>query len=213
MGMRSTPEDSPVKIHTLAYGLGYHSVGRICRPGFDLCQWYCEKLASDSTQFMPGVTMTPTQIQELLTENALFSGLEHEHLKFLSTHAAENSFPQDQVFARQGEHADYFLLLLEGELVVEVPAITGPRLEVTRLGQGQVFGWSWLIDPYKWHFNARAAKPIRAIQFDGQAILAHCDEDPAFGYALFRRFSMLMGQRLEVAQRQMMDQWSPPGFA
>lgn len=157
--------------------------------------------------------MNQSQVQEFLAGHALFTGLEATHLEFLAAHAAEKSFDQGQVLARQGEHADCFLVLLEGELAVEIPAITGPKLEVTRLGEGQVFGWSWLIEPYKWHFNARAAKPIRALKFDGRAILAHCEADTDFGFALFRRFSMLMGQRLESAQRKMMDQWSPAGFA
>ncbi len=157
--------------------------------------------------------MTPSQIKPLLAGHELFSGLEDAHLQFLADQATEVNYELGQVVARQGEHADCFLLLLEGELAVEIPAITGPKLEVTRLGKGRIFGWSWLIEPYTWHFNARAARAVQALQFDGQAILAHCESDPAFGYALFRRFSMLMGQRLEAAQRKMMDQWSPPGFA
>ena len=157
--------------------------------------------------------MEPSSIQKFLAKHALFSGLEKAHQEFLAAHAAEQSYEQDEVVARQGEHADCFLVLLEGELAVEIPAIVGPKLEVARLGKNKVFGWSWLIEPYKWHFNARAAKPIRALRFDGQALLSHCEEDAAFGYALFRRFSTLMAERLEAAQRQMMDQWSPPGFA
>ena len=160
-----------------------------------------------------GVAMKQSQIQEFLAGHVLFSGLDDAYLEFLATHAEETNYEQGQVVARQGDHADCFLVLMKGELAVEIPAITGPKLEVTRLGKGQVFGWSWLIEPYKWHFNARAAKPINALKFDGQAILAHCEEDSGFGYALFRRFSMLMGHRLEAAQRKMMDQWSPPGFA
>jgi CRP/FNR family transcriptional regulator, cyclic AMP receptor protein len=157
--------------------------------------------------------MNHNQIQEFLASHRLFAGLSDSHLAFLAANATERSHDEDEVVARQGERADRFLLLLEGELVVEIPAITGPKLEVTRLGKGQVFGWSWLIEPYKWHFNARTTRPVTVLDFDGNAILAHCEEDPAFGYALFKRFSALMGQRLEAAQRKMMDQWSPPGFA
>jgi CRP/FNR family transcriptional regulator, cyclic AMP receptor protein len=157
--------------------------------------------------------MNQSEIQNFLSSHELFSGLDQAHLAFLSDHAKEQRFDQGMVIARQGEAADRFLLLLEGELAVEIPAIAGPKLEVTRLGQGQVFGWSWLIEPYKWHFNARTTKPARVLDFDGRAVLAHCEEDPAFGFALFRRFSALMGKRLEAAQLKLMDQWSPPGFA
>jgi CRP/FNR family transcriptional regulator, cyclic AMP receptor protein len=157
--------------------------------------------------------MNTSQIQKFLASQALFSELSPEHLAFLASNAAEETFAEGQVLARQGDRADRFLLVLEGELVVEVPAIAGPKLEITRLGAGQIFGWSWLIEPYTWHFNARSTGPIRVLDFDGPAILRHCEEDPKFGYALFKRFSALMAKRLEAAQRKMMDQWSPAGFA
>jgi len=157
--------------------------------------------------------MNGSEIQKFLAEHELFSGLSDDALAFLGSNAVDESFEAGHVLARQGTAADRFVIVLEGELVVEVPAIAGPALEITRLGPGQVFGWSWLIEPFVWRFHARADSALRVLDFDGRAILRHCDEDPAFGYALFKRFSALMGSRLESAQRKMMDQWSPSGFA
>jgi hypothetical protein len=51
------------------------------------------------------------------------------------------------------------------------------------------------------------------LEFDGSAILARCEEDPKFGYELFKRFAALMSARLDAARQKMMDQWDPPGFA
>lgn len=157
--------------------------------------------------------MEQTEIKKLLAEQSVFSGLTEPHLDILSKHASELSLSPDQQLARQGEAAQSFYLVLEGGLVTEVPAIAGPRLEITRLGPGEVFGWSWLIAPYVWHFNARAAGPTRVLEFDGRALLQRCEADAEFGYPVLRRFSELMARRLDAAQRKMMDQWSPPGFA
>lgn len=157
--------------------------------------------------------MNAEKIREFLAAQPLFSDLEDAQLDFLVSQSAEASFEDGHVLSRHGEAADRFYLVLEGEVSVHVPAIAGPTLEVTRLGAGQIFGWSWLIEPYRWHFSARTVGSSRLLEFDGRAILARCEQDPAFGYALFKRFSALMGQRLEAAQRKMMDQWNPPGFA
>jgi CRP-like cAMP-binding protein len=157
--------------------------------------------------------MNASEIKKFLAEHELFSGLPDEALTFLGDNAVEESFASGEVVARQGSPADRFMIVLDGELVVEVPAIAGPALEITRLGPGQVFGWSWLIEPFEWRFHARASSAIRVLDFNGRAILRHCEQDPVFGYALFKRFSALMGSRLESAQRKMMDQWSPSGFA
>lgn len=157
--------------------------------------------------------MEHDDIKRFLSEQSLFASLDDEHLKRLAGHAREREFESGEIVASQGAAAETFYLILSGTLVVEVPALTGPRLEITRLGAGEVFGWSWLIAPYKWHFHARASGPTRVLEFDGKALLEHCEADPAFGYPLLRRFSELMARRLDAAQRKMMDQWSPAGFA
>lgn len=156
--------------------------------------------------------MTASDIVKKLESTEFFGDLETEHREWLAEHASETRFDDGQLVARHGDTADRFFLVLEGELVVEVPAITGPSLEVTRLGPGKIFGWSWLIEPYRWHFNARAAGATRVLDFDGLAILKRAESEPKFGYALLRRFSALMGTRLESAQQKMMDQWAPDGL-
>lgn len=156
--------------------------------------------------------MDQSEIIELLSGQEFFSELNEQQLAWLAEQAVEREFRTDELVARQGERADRFYLLLEGELGVEVPAIVGPKLEVTQLRPQQIFGWSWLIKPYKWHFNARATEPTRVLDFDGGAILARCEQDHDFGYLLLKRFSSLMAHRLESAQRTMMDQWAPAGL-
>ncbi len=157
--------------------------------------------------------MEHQEIQSILSSHNLFAGLADDHLEILAANASERALGPDEVLARQGSPAESFYLILEGSLVIEVPAIAGPKLEITRLDAGEVFGWSWLIAPYVWHFHARSSGPTRVLEFDGKALLARCDADSTFGYPLLRRFSELMARRLDAAQRKMMDQWSPPGFA
>ncbi len=157
--------------------------------------------------------MQQADIKQLLTDKGVFAGLPEGQLGILAEHARERELAADEVLARQGDSAETFYLVLDGALVIEVPAIAGPRLEITRLAKGEVFGWSWLIAPYEWHFNARASGATRVLEFDGKALLERCEADPEFGYPLLRRFSELMARRLDAAQRKMMDQWSPPGFA
>lgn len=156
--------------------------------------------------------MNREEIARQIDRSDFFGGLDSEYREWLAEHASETRFEDGQIVARHGERADRFYLVIEGELVVEVPALTGPSLEVTRLVPGQIFGWSWLIEPYTWHFNARAAGATRVLDFDGLAILQRAEDEPKFGYALLRRFSALMGTRLEAAQRKMMDQWAPAGL-
>ena len=152
-------------------------------------------------------------IEDYLSTHSFFSGLDDNFMKFLSNSAQGVQIKEDQVLFQQGKPADKFYLLRSGQVSIQVPALVGPTLELQVLGEGQILGWSWLIPPYRWNFQARALQDSDLLEFDGSAILAHCEEDPKFGYELFKRFAALMSKRLDAARQKIMDQWDPPGFA
>lgn len=157
--------------------------------------------------------MTRQSIDDYLNNHPFFSGLDKQSKRFLSEAAAAVQIQQGEVLFQQGGSADKFYLLRSGEISVQVPALIGPALEIQKLKADQILGWSWLIPPYRWNFQALALEDSELIEFDGSIILAHCEEDPAFGYALIKIFAALMSERLDKARQKMMDQWDPPGFA
>ena len=151
--------------------------------------------------------------QEFLAGHEFFAGLNQDFLEFLSEYATEKTVKKGEVLFQQGKTADKFYLLRNGCVSVQVPALVGPPLELQVLGDNQILGWSWLIPPYRWNFVARAVEDTDLLEFDGNALLQRCEQDPKFGYELFKRFTALMSERLEAARQKMMDQWNPPGFA
>ena len=157
--------------------------------------------------------MSNQSIEDYLPTHAFFSGLDDSFMKFLSDSATQLRVKKGDVLFQQGERADKFYLLRNGQMSVQVPALMGPTLEIQTLGEDQILGWSWLIPPYRWNFQARALEDSDLLEFDGSAILARCEEDPKFGYELLKRFAALMSERLDAARQKMMDEWNPPGFA
>jgi len=154
-----------------------------------------------------------SSIEDYLSSHPFFSGLDDGFISFLSDSATKIRVKEGDSLFKQGERADKFYLLRNGQIAIQVPALMGPTLDIQTLGENQILGWSWLISPYRWSFQARAIEDTEVIEFDGSAILARCEQDPAFGYALFKRFAALMSERLDAARQKMMDQWDPPGFA
>lgn len=157
--------------------------------------------------------MSKQSIREDLAGHDFFSDLDAETLDFLASHASERELSEDEVVHRYDSPAEDFFLVREGRITVEVAAIEGPPLELQNLGEGAILGWSWLIPPYRWSFQARAETPGKVLQFDGKAIRERCESDPAFGYEILKRFSRLMSERLQFAREKMMEEWNPPGFA
>jgi CRP-like cAMP-binding protein len=157
--------------------------------------------------------MTNRSIETRIAGSPLFSGLRPAFIEILANHARVRRLAKGETLFRYGEPSDRFYLVESGHVSVEVAAITGPALELQDIGPGAVLGWSWLIAPHTWSFQARAKTAAELLELDGTGILAHCEDDPRFGYDLLKRFAALMSERLHFARRKMMEAWNPPGFA
>jgi CRP-like cAMP-binding protein len=157
--------------------------------------------------------MNKQSIADYLSRHPFFTGMDDQYIEFLADSAVETQIGAGGILFRQGTPADKFYLLRSGQVSIQVPALVGPVLEIQQLGEGQLLGWSWLIAPYMWNFQARVEEDSTFLEFDGRAVLAHCEEDPRFGFELLKRFAALMSERLDAARQKMMDEWNPPGFA
>ena len=62
-----------------------------------------------------------------------------------------------------------------------------------------------MLPPYRWTFDARAVEPTVALMIDAACLRDICDDDPAIGYPLYKRFARLVHDRLVAARLQMID--------
>jgi CRP/FNR family transcriptional regulator, cyclic AMP receptor protein len=76
---------------------------------------------------------------------------------------------------------------------------------IDTLGRGDVLGVSWLVPPFQWRFGAVATQLMQAFQFDAEAVRDACDDDPALGYVLCRRFSGVLVRRLQATRSRLLD--------
>ncbi len=157
--------------------------------------------------------MTDQFIVDHIKKQPLFADLAPEFVDFLAQAASRVTLKADKVVFRHGDRADKFYVLVSGRVTVEIPALYGPALEVQALSSNEALGWSWLIPPYKWNFQARAETDCELLEFDGKELLLLCEREPKFGYELVKRFAALMSERLNAARNTMMAQWTPAGFA
>jgi CRP/FNR family cyclic AMP-dependent transcriptional regulator len=132
-------------------------------------------------------------------------GLSREHLMVLADCAMETHFAPGELIFREGDIANRFFLLLEGEVALENRATGGDPVLIETIGGNDVLGWSWLFSPYYWHFDARAVKPTRAIFFYGTWLRERCEQDHQFGYELIKRMAEVVIQRLQATRRQLLE--------
>ena len=144
-------------------------------------------------------------LERILAEHSFFEGLETEYLKLLVGCASNVRFQAGAYLFREGEEASHFYLIRQGRVAVEIYAPQRPPIVVQTLEGGDILGWSWLIPPYHWRFDARVVEPARAIALDGKCLRSKCEENHDLGYALLKRFAHIVEQRLEATRMQLLD--------
>lgn len=147
----------------------------------------------------------------IISEHPFCNGLAPHYVDLLVNCASNVRFEADQHLFREGAEANQFYLIREGKVVLEVVASQRPSLEMETADEGEVLGWSWLVPPYRWHFDARAVGRVRAIAVDGKCLRAKCERNHDLGYELLRRTVNLVGQRLDAARFRLLDLYSAEG--
>ena len=144
-------------------------------------------------------------IEELIREHDFFKGLAPNYQALLAGCATNVRFNPNEFIFREGEAADKFYVIRHGKVALDV-YIPGRGLEtIQTVDEGEVLGWSWLFEPYQWHFDARALDLTRAIAFDGQCLRDKCDTDHELGYDMMKRFAQIIIQRLQATRLQNLD--------
>jgi len=144
-------------------------------------------------------------IEQYLPDHPFFAGLAPGALAILAGCATNVSFAPGEYLFREGQPADQFYIIRRGRVAVEVHSPTNGRMTVDTADAGEVVGWSWLVAPYTWLFDARAVEATGVVAFDGACLRDKCDQDPKLGYELMKMVTQVMFSRLVAARVRLLD--------
>lgn len=143
-------------------------------------------------------------IEQYLPSHPFFEGLGPDELALMAGCAANVHHRPGEYLFHEGDPADTFYVVRRGRIAIETRLPTG-SVVLDAAQDGDVVGWSWLIPPYRWTFDARATDETSAIAFDGACLRGKCLDDPALGYALLQRVVGVMSARLQSARVRLLD--------
>lgn len=149
-------------------------------------------------------------MEELVASHPFAAGLNDEHLALVSTCARNLSLETGAMLCVEGASADTFYLLRRGHVSIEVHQAGRGPIVIETVGPGDVVGWSWLVPPYRWTFDARVLQPVGALAIDGACLRAKSLEDPALGFALLSRVTQELLQRLQATRVRLLDLYGGP---
>jgi CRP/FNR family transcriptional regulator, cyclic AMP receptor protein len=127
------------------------------------------------------------------------------HLEQIAQIARVRDFNDGDVVFRQGDAAQHVYLVVDGNVSLEICAAgTGCR-QILTLGQGELLGWSSVLEQLNFTARARAVGKMRLVEINVAQLLAICDRDPQFGYELMRQVAMALAKRLSATRMQLLD--------
>jgi CRP-like cAMP-binding protein len=150
-----------------------------------------------------------SDLQAALATHCFTTGLAPTFIDRIVEHATLRGYREDEVLFREGEPAMQFHLVIDGRVAIEthVPG-RGPQV-VDTVEACETVGWSWLVPPYRWLFDARAVTDTTAVTVDGVALRGLCEDDPVFGYALMQQVAQVMLERMRSARVRLIDLYGP----
>jgi CRP-like cAMP-binding protein len=141
----------------------------------------------------------------LLRNHSFLEGLKPDYLDLILSCSSNVFYPTGSKIFSEGEEAKKFYLIRTGKAAIEIDGREKGSIRILTLGAGQILGWSWLVSPYKWHFDAYASEDLRAVALDGECLRKKCEENHDLGYELLKRFSGILEARLKATRIQLLD--------
>jgi CRP/FNR family cyclic AMP-dependent transcriptional regulator len=149
-----------------------------------------------------------SELFDLIVDHPFFAGMTHDQIQVVAETGTVVSYHEGQTIFTEGTSATGPLLILDGEVALELQAPgRGPQVIMT-LHSGDFLGWSWLYPPYRWTYDAHVRSNLEAIRFDGPRLKEASEADPILGYELMKRFTEMLVNRMQSIRIQLLDVYS-----
>jgi CRP/FNR family transcriptional regulator, cyclic AMP receptor protein len=132
----------------------------------------------------------------------LFQDLDPAQIALLKPLFEEFACPADTVIFEQGTSAIYLYLLIKGEVAIRYKPYDGPLITLTRLREGDVFGWSAVVGSPLYTSSIISETEIESIRIRGSHLLKLFNDSPETGKVVMDRLARVVSPRWGNAQAQ-----------
>ena len=143
-------------------------------------------------------------LTDAVKEHSFLAGLPDSQAEKLLALAQEVRFRENEPILTAREQSQYFYLLLEGTVCVEVSA-RSYVVCIQALGPGEAFGWSSLLDHHDTLFQVRAREDCRALRIDGLELAVALRADPLLAIEVLRRALNLAAERVKATEQRLAE--------
>jgi CRP-like cAMP-binding protein len=140
---------------------------------------------------------------EVLRRYPYFVGVSEESLKAVAMLADARSVPAGTQLFSEGDTASMLNIIVRGKVEIQYTLGSGERRTVDTLVDGDILGWSALVEPHKYTAIGMAKTDLELVSIQAKKLRDLCDRDPTMGYRLTTQIAKLLAHRLEGARIQL----------
>jgi CRP-like cAMP-binding protein len=132
----------------------------------------------------------------------LFQNLDPVQIELLRPLFEQFSCSAGMLILEQGKPAIYLYLLVKGEVAIHYKPYDGPVITLTRLREGDVFGWSAVVGSPCYTSSIVSETEVEAVRVRGNDLLKLLSESPETGRIVMDRLARVVSPRWENAHAQ-----------
>ena len=139
----------------------------------------------------------------IVKEIELFKGIEAEVMNQIANICSEENYSKDVVLFKKGEIAENLYILEEGSvhLVIE----NGGTITYTLNEQGQVFGWSSMVESGQYTASGICATDLKVLKIEKEKLDKLFSQYPDAGLKILKRLTAVISQRLINAYNDLLS--------
>jgi CRP/FNR family cyclic AMP-dependent transcriptional regulator len=149
--------------------------------------------------------MVKQNIKNILEDNLFFKEFNQEEIEILVKHSVFSSFNEGEFLLGRHQEAKYFYFIINGSVSLQVFSHEHGILELDNIQDGEILGWSWLVPPFAFHYDALALERTNAVYFDAVAIKNEMQKNHDFGFKMYSLFTPIIIERLQASRKNILE--------
>ncbi len=110
--------------------------------------------------------------------------------------------PARSVVVKQGEPAAYLYVIMSGRALLRYKPYDGPKITLTHLHEGDIFGWSAVVGHDMYTSDAISTTALKLVRLRGSDLRRLCLSHPAVGGRILEKLARSVSPRWVHATRQ-----------
>ncbi len=144
-----------------------------------------------------------------MLDNPLFRDLTREQYELLFPLFEPFTVQPRTVIFKQGDEAAYLYVISHGRVKITYKPYDGPKITLTHLGAGDIFGWSSVVGGDTYTSDAVTSAQVDGYRVRGAELMRLCIKFPRVGSGVLEKLAASVSPRWTNARKQIQDLLQP----